>query len=205
MKRFLSCILVFALILSVSSCSSSSNGRSARGMNDDDDDDSEWSLDKNRSQEDEEEDSAVPADYAPDFSFTTVDRDGVQYDESIFADYELTMINFWEQWCGPCVSEIPELERLYEDYSGRGFTVLGVYETEDMESDVDEILDAAAVDYPILHYTSEFDQFKTGYVPTTIFVDGDGHVITLDSGEQSVIGALDYESWSDIIEDLLHR
>ena len=52
---------------------------------------------------------------------------------------------------------------------------------------------------------NEFDQFKTGYVPTTIFVDGDGHVITLDSGEQSVIGAMDYESWSDIIEDLLHR
>ena len=71
-----------------------------------------------------------------------------------------------------------------------------------MENEVDGIKDDGKVSYPFLHYDSVFDQFQTGYVPTTIFVDSYGHVITID-GERAVIGSRSYEDWEKIIKPLL--
>ena len=141
--------------------------------------------------------------FDPDFTFTTTDRDGNTWDESTFSSYKLTMINFWEPWCGPCVGEIPDLERLYEDYKDKGFQIIGVYSEESMEEDVDEILRDSKVSYPILHYTTEFDQFQSGYVPTTIFVDGNGHVLKMPNGDPNVIGSNSYNDWASIIDKLL--
>ncbi len=36
------------------------------------------------------------------------------------------ILNFWATWCAPCAVEMPELQRLHEDFSARGVTVLGV-------------------------------------------------------------------------------
>ena len=138
-------------------------------------------------------------DFNPDFTFNTTDRDGNTWDETTFSQYELTMINFWEPWCGPCVNEIPDLERLYEDYMDKGFQIIGVYSEQTMESEVDGILRDSNVSYPILHYTSEFDQFQSGYVPTTIFVDREGKVLTMSFGENSVVGSKSYNEWAALI------
>ncbi len=72
-----------------------------------------------------------------------------------------------------------------------------------MESAVRDILSKKQVSYPILHYTSEFDQFQTGYVPTTIFVDSKGHIIKMEDGSGSVIGSNSYEGWEAIIKNYL--
>ena len=34
------------------------------------------------------------------------------------------VVNYWAQWCAPCIKEIPELNRLDQDYTG--VTVVGV-------------------------------------------------------------------------------
>ena len=132
------------------------------------------------------------------FRFTTTDRDGKTWDESCFAGQTLTMINFWEPWCPPCIAEMPELERLYEDYAAQGFLILGVYATANQEADVDAVLADAGTTYPILHYCPEFDGFQTGYVPTTVFVDARGEVVG-----HTEIGGKDYAAWAKILEDLL--
>ncbi|MBQ5961069.1 MAG: TlpA family protein disulfide reductase [Firmicutes bacterium] len=131
--------------------------------------------------------------------FHTADRDGNVWDQSVFMENSLTMINFWEPWCGPCVGEMPDLEKLAADYKDRGFVILGVYSTADMEKDVDQVLDYTGVTYPILHYCVDFDQFQTGYVPTTVFVDAEGKVL----GEP-YIGSRSYKEWAGIVEDLLN-
>ena len=130
--------------------------------------------------------------------FFTTDRGAQPWDQSVFADYELTMINFWEPWCLPCVNEMPDLERLYEAYADRGFLLLGVYSTADMESEAEAILSRSGTSYPILYYTAAFDEFQTGYVPTTIFVDRNGELIG-----QPEIGSKSYEEWAALIESLL--
>ncbi len=142
-------------------------------------------------------------DFDPDFTFSTTDRIGFEWDESVFANAEITMINFWEPWCSPCVSEMPDLEKLYENYKDQGFQIIGVYSEPDMEYQVDQILKDCHTSYPVLLYTAEFDQFQTGYVPTTIFVDSKGHVLNIPGGDSAVIGSQSYQDWEAIVKKLL--
>ena len=137
-------------------------------------------------------------------TFSTVDRDGNTVDDSVFAEHDLTLINFWEPWCGPCVGEIPDLELLYENYSDEGLLIIGVYSEEYMEDDVDAVLSDSGVTYPVLRYTSEFDIYQSGYVPTTILVDRNGNII--DTGESYedldstlIVGSRTYDEWEDIV------
>ena len=191
MKKILSVILCGAIALSIASCSGS-DVKPASG------------TDVTTSSGATEKASvSTDADFSPDFTFKTTDRAGNTYDESIFASAKLTMINFWEPWCGPCVSEMPDLERLYEAYKDKGFQIIGVYSETGMENDVDDILNNGKVSYPILKYTSEFDIFQTGYVPTTVFVDQNGHIIKMENGAETVIGSNTYEEWEAIIKNYL--
>ena len=134
--------------------------------------------------------------------FSTVDRGGETWDQSVFLSHKLTMINFWEPWCGPCVGEMADLQRLQDTYAERGLLILGVYQTADAEEDVDAVLSQTGVTYPILHYTQEFDAFESGYVPTTIFVDGEGRVIG-EGSSALYIGSNSFEGWAAVVEDLL--
>lgn len=36
------------------------------------------------------------------------------------------VLNFWATWCAPCAVEMPELQRLHEDYAARGLRIVGV-------------------------------------------------------------------------------
>ena len=160
--------------------------------------------------------------FEPDIRFSTTDRDGTACDESLFAGHSLTMINFWEPWCGPCVGEMPDLERLYQAYKDKGFQIVGIYETEDMEDEVDSVLRDTGVSYPILHYADVFDRFSSGYVPNTLFVDGEGHILRHEPDPDIVsmlksngtgnaeelaavlyIGSNSYAGWESIIREYL--
>lgn len=140
-----------------------------------------------------------PGDYTPDFTFSTTDRDGKPWDESVFRGYTLTMLNFWEPWCGPCVREMPGLQKLAEKYAEQGFQILGIYSTGGMEEDVDIVLRDTGVQYPVLHYTKDFSAFLSGYVPTTVFVDGEGHIV----GGRLYVGSRSFEGWETLIVEML--
>ena len=137
----------------------------------------------------------LPAGFEPDFRFSTTALDGTAVDESVLAGHTLTMINFFEPWCPPCIAELPDLEKLYETYAPEGFQILGVFSTEEGTA---EVVSDAALSYPVLRYVPEFDPFQTGYVPTTIFVDGDGRIV----GETK-IGSNSYAGWEAIVKELL--
>ena len=191
MKKILSVILCGAIALSIASCSGS-DVKPASGT-----------YVTTSSGATEKASVSTDADFSPDFTFKTTDRAGNTYDESIFASAKLTMINFWEPWCGPCVKEMPDLELLYEAYKDKGFQIIGVYSETHMESEVAGILKNKNISYPILNYTDEFARFNTGYVPTTVFVDGNGHIIKMDDGTESIVGSNSYEGWETIIKQYL--
>ena len=115
------------------------------------------------------------------------------------------MINFWEPWCGPCVNEMPELQRLYMDYRDQGLYIIGVFSSTDDMDEVEQIVYDCHVTYPVAIYDSAFDVFQSGYVPTTIFVDQDGHVIPVSNGYGSnvIVGSNSYDDWAAIIKDFL--
>lgn len=210
MKRFVSVVLCISMLMAFTSCSASSakekDEEKARIEENEDDKEEE---DETEETSEESEETVASEASGDSVVFSTTDREGNAYDESIFADYELTLINFWEPWCGPCVGEMPDLETLYENYSDKGLLVIGVYSEAGMEADVDAILGDSGITYPILRYTPEFDAYQSGYVPTTILVDSNGNIIDtgevyLDGADSTlIVGANSYSEWEDLVNRYL--
>ena len=141
--------------------------------------------------------STEDASFAPSFQFTTTDFEGEEVTEQVFAG-RLTVLNFWEPWCGPCVAEMPYLEQLSQEYADRGVQVIGVFSTPDSDEEVQAALDKTGVTYPIWRYVKEFGFLQTGYVPTTVVIDRTGAIVY-----GPVAGALNYAGWCALVEDLL--
>ena len=214
-KKIVSAALCAAMVLGIASCGKTDETRKHRDDERETVEDSKREGGENVVETETSETETYPqasapnttfetgADFDPDFTFSTTDRIGFEWDESVFANAEITMVNFFEPWCSPCVAEMPDLEKLYENYKDQGFQIIGVYSDTTMEYNVDEILKECHTTYPIFLYTSEFDQFQTGYVPTTIFVDSKGHVLDIPGGDSAVIGSQSYQDWEAIVKKLL--
>ena len=133
------------------------------------------------------------------FSFHTTDLDGNPVDESVFDKYDLVMLNFWAYWCPPCIQEIPELEKLHQEYPN--VLLLGVIVDDSDMEETRAILENAGATYPVLFPEGDLATLaaKCEYVPTTFFLKPNGML----AGEP-VIGSSDYNGWKKTLEGLLH-
>ena len=51
---------------------------------------------------------------APDFELRTIKGDIVKLSD---LKGKVILLNFWGTWCGPCLQEIPDFNRLYSKYN----------------------------------------------------------------------------------------
>lgn len=58
------------------------------------------------------------------------------------------LINLWASWCGPCIKEMPELDRYARSQGADGVQVIGI--ALDNAQDVGAFLQRVPVSYPIL-------------------------------------------------------
>ena len=60
-----------------------------------------------------------------DFEMADVDGNMHKLSEYIAAN-EVTLIDFWASWCGPCRAEMPAVKAAYKAYKGKGFGIVGI-------------------------------------------------------------------------------
>ena len=132
-----------------------------------------------------------------DLVFDTVTLYGDPIGSGMIKDYDLIMVNFWAEWCGPCVGEMPELERIHEAYPN--VLILGVWIGDDLD-DAKSVIADSGVTYPTLGVSGTLERYSTlsMYIPATYFFDRSGNEI----GEP-VIGSQDYDGWKTTVEGLL--
>ena len=109
------------------------------------------------------------------------------------ADYrgKPLVLNFFASWCPPCLAEMPGFERVHQDLAGRvGF--LGV-NLQDRVTDGRAVVEQTGVTYDIARDPDGdlFAAFGGIAMPTTVFIDADGNIVDVQSGELSAGGLAD--------------
>ena len=130
------------------------------------------------------------------FSGTTLDDEPI--DQTIFENYDLIIVNCWAEWCGPCVGELPEIERIHQEYPN--VLILGVLVGTNSVESAKATLSDCGVTYPVLEPVGGLVALsnRSMYIPATYFFDKNGNEI---GGE--VVGSMDYEQWKATVDNLL--
>ena len=140
-----------------------------------------------------------PVSEGPKLIFDTTDLEGNAFTMESLGDATLIMVNMWEPWCGPCVNELPELQELYEKYKDEGLLIVGAFSTTDMDSEVAQLVQSAGLSYPVVRADANILQFATQYVPTTVFFDAEGNLLS----KEPVVGANNLAGWEAIVKSYL--
>jgi len=108
-------------------------------------------------------------------------------------------LNFWATWCGPCVSEMPDIEKIKKEYGDNLVVLLvnGGEEKEDVEFFVNRMKYTSLVG---LDKTGEIlTKYDSMYIPLSVFIDKDGII------RERKVGAMTEEAMRKIIEKLVNN
>lgn len=117
---------------------------------------------------------------APDFTQNDQDGNPVKFSD-IYSKNELTLLDFWASWCGPCRAENPNVVATYNSYKDQGFGVFGV----SLDRDKDAWLKAIEDDGLTWNHVSDLAYwnndaakiYAVNSIPSSLLVDKNGKII----------------------------
>ena len=90
---------------------------------------------------------------------------------------KVVLLNFWATWCPPCRKEMPDLDKLYREFSSKGLVVLAV--SDEKRETVKKFLAGKDYRFPILLDPDRklHSDFDVEGIPNTFLFDRDGNLI----------------------------
>ena len=132
--------------------------------------------------------------------------------EAIFKESKLTLVNVMATWCGPCIHELPELQKLYQAYQDKGLSVLVIVvdtinnkglKDEKAVGTAQQLAAVSGATFPMVMPQNGALAGKVDAVtslPTTFFVDSEGNFVG-----KPYVGGKDLAGWSQVVEKLLPK
>lgn len=131
---------------------------------------------------------------APDVAVPTFDGEQLRLSD---LEGRPVVLNFWASWCAPCVAEMPAFEQVHQEL-GDQVTFVGINQRDQPEQAARLVRDVG-VTYTLARDQEgrSFDAFGAFGMPTTVFIQADGTVVEI------VTGQLDEQLLTENIETYL--
>jgi thiol-disulfide isomerase/thioredoxin len=89
---------------------------------------------------------------------------------------QVVLLDFWGQWCAPCVEKLPKTEALHQRFKDRGFVVIGIHSSFKAEK-VEAFLKSKQITFPVAVDAGETaERYAVQAWPTYYLVDKAGHI-----------------------------
>jgi len=129
---------------------------------------------------------------APDFEAVTTDGRAITT-----ADLEgqVTLLEFWATWCGPCLPEIPHLKELHDRYGEEDFEIVGISLDRDQETLL-EFVEQRNMEWPQIFeeegWSGEIPRlYNVSGIPRMYILDREGNIAARDLRGEEMVAAVD--------------
>ena len=86
-------------------------------------------------------------------------------------------VTFMAAWCGPCIDELPVLNKLYQKYKTQGLNLIGISIDLEGPHAMQPIIDKLKVDFPVYWYGESAVQKFSIYAIPMIYLVKDGQIV----------------------------
>ncbi|AZO84153.1 peroxiredoxin [Stutzerimonas stutzeri] len=107
-------------------------------------------------------------------------------------DGKWLVLNYWAEWCGPCRTEIPELNTLAEQLKGKKIGVFGVNFDNVQGQELKDASEKLGIKFTVLAQDPAelFELPRSEALPVTYIIDDKGKVREQLMGEQTAAGVM---------------
>jgi peroxiredoxin len=112
---------------------------------------------------------------------------------------QVVLVDFWATWCGPCIQELPHIQKVHEKYQDQGLVVLAI-STDRQKSKVPPFVEKNGYTFPVLLADGKVETaYQVRGIPVVYLIDRTG-VIRYHKEGFSHGSEKDFERW---VEELL--
>ena len=115
---------------------------------------------------------------APNFRSTDLNGDKVELEKLLGKGPIL--VDFWATWCKPCIKELPYIQRIHDEYTEKGLTVLAVtIDSPRSQSRVRPFIKGRKFTFPVV-MDGDQSVFRLmqgqGTIPYVVVLDPEGYI-----------------------------
>ncbi len=93
---------------------------------------------------------------------------------------KVIFINYWATWCPPCIAEMPDLQKLYNDYQGK---ITFAFISNENQKKINSFLEKNKLTLPVYNQTSTAPiELNHSSIPTTFIIDKKGNLVIHKTG-----------------------